>query len=175
MAKDECLIPEAKQELYRKLIATRPGVECKGAKSRYTSQNGHMFSFLTQEGKLALRLPEEARETLTQNDGARPCIQYGTLMKEYVLLPEALLERTADLAPWFQKSHEYVSSLKPKPTSRKKKTAKKTAKRKVKKKTKKAAKGKVKKAAATKKKAGAKTKKAVKKAAGQKKAAKKKR
>src|SRR5262245_42442244 len=41
---------------YEKLIATNPNVERKGATMPYTSLNGHMFSFLTKTGKLALRL-----------------------------------------------------------------------------------------------------------------------
>ena len=41
---------------YEKLIATNPNVERKGATMPYTSLNGHMFSFLTKTGTLALRL-----------------------------------------------------------------------------------------------------------------------
>ncbi len=50
-------VPSDKLALYEKLVATNPSVERKGAMVPYTSLNGHMFSYLTKEGKLALRLP----------------------------------------------------------------------------------------------------------------------
>ena len=46
-----------KLALYEKLVATNPKVERKGATVPYTSVNGHMFSYLSKEAKLALRLP----------------------------------------------------------------------------------------------------------------------
>ena len=53
--------PDDKVLLYEKLVATHPKVERKGATVPYTSLNGHMFSYLSKDGKLALRLPDEAR------------------------------------------------------------------------------------------------------------------
>ena len=44
-------------QLYERLVSTNPNVERKGASMPYTSLNGHMFSLLTKEGKLVLRLP----------------------------------------------------------------------------------------------------------------------
>ena len=52
-------IPADKLESYEKLVATNPEVKRKGAKTPYTSLNGHMFSFMTETGTLALRLPPE--------------------------------------------------------------------------------------------------------------------
>jgi hypothetical protein len=40
------------------------------------------------------------------------------VLTEYVAIPAALLARTAELAPWLAKSHDYTKSLKPKPTTR---------------------------------------------------------
>ncbi len=54
--------PQDKVELYEKLVATNPAIERKGATVPYTSLNGHMFSYLSKEGRLALRLPTDARE-----------------------------------------------------------------------------------------------------------------
>jgi hypothetical protein len=48
--------------LYDKLVQTIPELERKGAAIPYTSLNGHMFSYLSKEGKLALRLPKESIE-----------------------------------------------------------------------------------------------------------------
>jgi len=42
-------------------------------------------------------------------------------MKEFVLVPDSLLEDTDALAPWFAKSYDWVGTLKPKATKRKSK------------------------------------------------------
>src|SRR5687768_14140225 len=70
--------PADKLALYEKLVATQPGVERKGASMPYTSVNGHMFSFLTKEGKLALRLPAEERDAFLKRYKARLCEQHGS-------------------------------------------------------------------------------------------------
>ncbi|HXA49401.1 MAG TPA: hypothetical protein VNV86_03815 [Candidatus Acidoferrum sp.] len=54
-------------------MATNPDVERKGAAVPYTSVNGHMFSYLSKEGKLALRRPEEDREAFLKQYKARLC------------------------------------------------------------------------------------------------------
>jgi TfoX/Sxy family transcriptional regulator of competence genes len=108
-------------EWYERLVATSPAVERKGATMPYTSLNGHMFSFLTKTGKLALRLPTEQREAFLKKYKTKLCEQHGVVLKEYVEVPDALLEKTQELKPFFLISYEYVGSLKPKPTQRKKK------------------------------------------------------
>jgi hypothetical protein len=113
--------PADKLELYEKLVATNPSVERKGATVPYTSMNGHMFSYLSKEGKLALRLPPEAREAFLKKYGAKLCDAYGKVQPEYVEVPDSLLSSTRELKKFFDRSYEYVSSLKPKPTTRKKK------------------------------------------------------
>jgi TfoX/Sxy family transcriptional regulator of competence genes len=107
--------------LYEKLVATNPAVERKGDTMPYTSCNGHMFSLFTKEGQLALRLPEEEREAFLRKYKTKLCVQYNTVMKEYVIVPETLLKRTSELKKFFDLSLAHVSSLKPKPTTRKKK------------------------------------------------------
>ena len=54
-------------DLYDRLIATQPHVQRKGATMPYTSLNGHMFSFLTPDGRLALRLPSSERDAFWPN------------------------------------------------------------------------------------------------------------
>ena len=121
MSKRSAGIPADRLELYEKLVATQPTVERKGASMPYTSLNGHMFSFLTETGKLALRLPAEEREAFLKKYRTRLCEQHGSVLNEYVEAPDALLERTSELRQYFDLSHAYVATLKPKPTSRKKK------------------------------------------------------
>lgn len=113
--------------LYEKLVATNPRVERKGATMPYTSLNGHMFSLLTRDGYLALRLPEDERDAFIKKYKTKLCEQYGTVMKEYVEVPDSLLKKTAELSNYFALSYKYIESLKPKAT--KKTAAKQSSKR----------------------------------------------
>jgi hypothetical protein len=113
-------VPSEKLELYEKLVATNPSVERKGATVPYTSLNGHMFSYLSKEGKLALRLPGAEREAFLKKYKAKLCQAYGIVQPEYVEVPDSLLSSTRELKKFFDCSYAYVSSLKPKPTNRKK-------------------------------------------------------
>lgn len=103
---------------YEALVATRSGLERRGKTMPYTSINGHMFSFLTPDGVLALRLPAEQRDAFLDRYGTRLVEQHGALLKEYVAVPPDLLDRLEELRPWFDRSFEYASSLKPKKTTR---------------------------------------------------------
>lgn len=101
--------------LYEKLVAAFPQIERKGKTMPYTSLNGHMFSFLMKEGKLALRLPAGERESFIEKFNSELCVQYGAVMKEYVVVPEPLLQNTDELKEYFSQSYSYVSTLKTKP------------------------------------------------------------
>jgi hypothetical protein len=79
-----------------------------------------MFSFITEAGNLALRLPPGEREAFLARHSTALHEAHGTVMKEYVMVPDALFARTAELVPSFRASYAYVASLKPKPTTRKK-------------------------------------------------------
>jgi len=114
-------IPLEKLELYKKLVATNPSVELKGATVPYTSLNGHMFSYLSKAGKLELRLPAGEREAFLQKYKAKLCEAYGKVQPEYVEVPDSLLSSTRELKKFFDCSCAYVRSLHPKPTTRKKK------------------------------------------------------
>jgi hypothetical protein len=115
MTKAPSEIPADKLELYEKLVATLPGVPRKGATVPYTSVNGHMFSYLSKAGALALRLPAEARDAFLKKYKTTLCKQYGVVQKEYVEVPAALLKKTSELKAYFAMSFAYVSALKPKP------------------------------------------------------------
>jgi TfoX/Sxy family transcriptional regulator of competence genes len=119
MAKAEAEKYAENLALYEKLVATNPQVARKGATMPYTSLNGYMFSLLTKEGWLALRLPSDVREAFLKKYKTKLCVQYGTVMKEYVEVPDTLLKRTTELRKFFDLSYAYVTSLKPKATSRK--------------------------------------------------------
>ena len=108
-------------KLYEKLVATNPRVERKGATMPYTSLNGHMFSVLRKDNRVALRLPTEVRGAFLKKYKTTLSEQYGSVQPEYVVVPDALLAKTRELTPFFDASLAYVASLKPKPTTRKKK------------------------------------------------------
>ena len=114
----------ANLELYEKLVATNPKVQRKGATMPYTSVNGHMFSLFTKDAYLALRLPSDVQQAFLKKYKTKVTEQYGAVMKEYVDVPEALLKKTGELKKYFDLSFAYVSSLKPKPTSKNKATKK---------------------------------------------------
>lgn len=106
--------------LYDKLIQTDPSIERKGKTMPYTSVNGHMFSFLSKEGSMGLRLSEPDRVSFLEKFDSQLMVQHGRTMSEYVQVPSSLLEDTESLSQYLKLSFEYVSSLKPKPTKKKK-------------------------------------------------------
>lgn len=112
--------PPEKVVLYEKLMATIPGIERKGATMPYTSLNGNMFSFLDKFGVCGIRLPEKEREEFLKKYKVKLFETHGTVLKEYVTVPDELLEKTTHLKKWFAISLAYVKSLKPKATKMKK-------------------------------------------------------
>ncbi|MDH4279495.1 MAG: hypothetical protein OEW83_15600 [Acidimicrobiia bacterium] len=136
MAKPSYEGPAEALDRYEALVATNPAVERKGAKNPYTSRNGHMFSFLGPDGTMALRLPVDRYEEFLGTYDSGPVESYGAVMRGYVSVPADLLADTDALKPWFDAGHEWIGTLKPKPT---KKPAKKTAKKPAKKSPKKSA------------------------------------
>ena len=116
--KKESTIPASTIALYDKLISTIDGVERKGATVPYTSLNGHMFSYLSNDGALNLRLPKGAIEEFLTKYKTKLCGAYGVVQKEYAVVPDSLFKNTKELKKHFAESYKYVSSLKPKPTKK---------------------------------------------------------
>lgn len=112
--------PAERLERYESLVATQSDVDRKGVAMPYTSRNGHMFSFLTAGGAVAIRLPKaRLTEFLSLYDTEKP-EQHGTVMKEYATVPDDLLDDLEALRPWFQESYEWVGTLRPKKSRKKK-------------------------------------------------------
>jgi len=120
MSKEKVFPSDEKMALYDKLIATNPNIGRKGKTTPYTSANGYMFSYLAKSGVVAIRLPEEEREAFLRKYGATLDEQHGSVMKEFVRVPDELLQNTEELSVYLDLSLEYVKTLKPKPTKRKK-------------------------------------------------------
>lgn len=88
--------------------------------------NGHMFAGLHQENMI-LRLSDEDRARFLEFEGAGPFEPMpGRAMKEYVVVPPALIDSEESLEEWLKKAFAYAKSLPPKPP--KKKTLKGTGK-----------------------------------------------
>jgi len=105
-------------ELYRDLMQSSLNIEIKGKTLPYTSLNGHMFSFLSNEGSMGLRLSESDREEFIKAFGSKLMEQHGVVMKEYVEVPRTLLTEAENLKEYLLKSYQYVASLAPKPSRR---------------------------------------------------------
>ena len=110
--------PEREIALYEALIATHPEIDQKGKSSPYTSINGNMFTILSANGVLGMRLGVADREAFMETFGTGLYEAHGTVMKEYVAVPAELLAETEKLAPYLAKSYDYAKGLKPKPTTR---------------------------------------------------------
>ena len=115
------LIRDRKLELYQKLVATLPGAVLKGDTIPYTSLNGHMYSFLSKQDELSLRLPQDEIPKFLDKYKSRLAENYGVVQKEYVVVPDELLAKSSELKKYFQISLAYISSIKPKSTSKPKK------------------------------------------------------
>ncbi len=110
--------PEALARYHAVVEASSGDAAVKGAKNPYTSRNGHMFSFLTQDGVMALRLSDELGEEFQSEYESGPVMQYGSVMRGYVSVPDDLLADPAELTPWFERSWDWIGSLPPKPTKK---------------------------------------------------------
>ena len=99
-------------------VVEAAGEPVKGAKNPYTSRNGHMYSFLDQEGTMALRLSAELGDEFLSTYASGPVMQYGSVMRGYVSVPDDLLSDTQLLGGWFRKSLDWIGTLEPKPTKK---------------------------------------------------------
>ncbi len=106
--------------LFEKLVATNPDVKRKGDTNPYTSCNGHMFSHLAPPGTLALRLPPDEVEPFLKKYKTKLFEAYGVVKKDWVVVPDLLLRKTAELRTYFDLSYRYAKTLKPKVSTKKK-------------------------------------------------------
>lgn len=113
-------VPDEKLALYKQLIAAHPEIELRGGtKLPYTSHQGNMFSQLTKAGVVGLRLGKAEREAFMAEFDSELLVTYGTVMKEYVAVPDSLLRDTAGLLPYLELSYAYAKTLKPQKRKRK--------------------------------------------------------
>ena len=115
MTKTYAEVPQAIIDLYKRLIDTHPEVELKGGKKLpNTSLNGNMYSFVSKTGKVALWMGKADREAFIETYDSKLAENYGVVMKEYVEVPDDLLNNLEELAPYLALSHKYAQTLKQK-------------------------------------------------------------
>lgn len=105
---------EKNLERYDALVTMYPAIKRKGKTMPYTSDNGYMFSLLNKAGELGIRLPKADGKQFMETHNTTIFKSHGAVMKDYVLIPEHLLDDLNALLPYLKKGHEYVLSLPPK-------------------------------------------------------------
>ncbi|MEM9515179.1 MAG: TfoX/Sxy family protein [Actinomycetota bacterium] len=103
---------------YEAVVAGNPEVPRKGAQNPYTARDGNMFSFLTSDGTMALRIPPDRHDEFAAQYDTGPVEQYGATMRGYLSIPDELLRDTAALQPWFDATYDWIGTLPPKSTTR---------------------------------------------------------
>lgn len=74
--------------------------------------HGRTFALLSSVG-LALKLPPEAKADLLTEPGARP-LQFdegGVVFKQYVIVPDEIVNEPNKLSYWIEESTRYVATL----------------------------------------------------------------
>lgn len=72
--------------------------------------NGHMFTGL-HEDRWVIRLPDDARAELAAAGGAPFEPMPGRPMREYLVLPAAVLDNARELQTWLDRSLAYTETL----------------------------------------------------------------
>jgi hypothetical protein len=70
------------------------------------------------EGNLGLRLPLTERNEFINTNKTRLCEAHGTVLKEYVFVPQSLFAETEKIKAYFDISNAYAETLKPKPSKK---------------------------------------------------------
>jgi hypothetical protein len=123
-AKKKTSVPPDKLVLYEKLIESVPEIDSKSNfGSAYTAINGNMYSMISKYGVVGIRLPKDEHTAFLEKYNAEVfrADPAWPPNREYVAVPDDLLEDAEALKPYLEMSFEYVQTLKHKPTTRKKK------------------------------------------------------
>lgn len=107
-------------EIFQALVAEHEGLAVKGKATVYTAMNGNMFSFIDPNGLLAIRLSKQDKAAFEAEHGTGDVIQYNSVMRGYVPVPEAMLEDGEAMRALFAKSVANARALPAKPTTKKK-------------------------------------------------------
>ena len=90
-------------EAFDRLLSAHEFVR-KGKKMPYAAVNGNMFAFVDGDDVFCIRLGKEDLADFNAEFGTGPVLQYGSVMRGYTAVPEALLADGAALSVWFSKT-----------------------------------------------------------------------
>lgn len=112
---------EAKNELelYDQAVELVNGLERLGKTMPYTASNTHMFSIMTKDGRLGIRLSKESREVFNKDKEVKVFKNYGATMREYVEIPSKMLENSQMVADLLLEAWNYVNKLPPRKDKKK--------------------------------------------------------
>lgn len=99
---------------YDALVATNDKFERKGKTMPYTSANGYMFSLLNKDGELGIRLPKESQVAFREKFNTGEFRSHGAVMRDYVRVPNEIIDDINTLSPYLEESFQFVMSLPPK-------------------------------------------------------------
>ena len=114
-------VPPDRLRLYERVIASVEGLDAKSNfGALYTAVNGNMSTMISKHGVIGIRLPAAERAAfierydteLFRGDPAWPPA------REFVAVPDWLLDDLEALRPHLELAASYTRSLKPKPTKR---------------------------------------------------------
>ena len=109
----------ASKDDYAALADKHWSLPIQGKANPYTSMNGNMFSFLSKEGEICLRLSKDNQAAYWETHGGEPVTQYGSVMRGYVALSDTVLDDPDLSAKWFAQCLEDAKALPAKPTKKK--------------------------------------------------------
>ena len=99
---------------YDALVKLTENFDRKGKTVPYTSANGYMFSLLNKEGQFGIRLSKESQVTFKEKYTTSIYKSNGAVMKDYVLVPDLMLDQPQELIQYLEESFAFVMSLPPK-------------------------------------------------------------
>ena len=121
--------PQSLINLFKEAVPDRAGLERRkmfGYPAAFV--NGNMCMGLHQDDFI-VRLSQVDRDYIKDNHGAEPFApSNGRVMREYVSLPNDILDDADQLSDWIARSFDFVSAMPPKKKPRKASVKKKSAK-----------------------------------------------
>ena len=111
----------ARLAAFERLLAATPDLPRKGKANPYSSMNGNMVAFIGKDDTLALRLSKARRAAFLEEHPDSVVVSYNTVMKDYVGVPDSILEDHAALQSLWDEMVANARTLKPKPTTKSKK------------------------------------------------------
>ena len=103
---------------FEALLADTPDLPRKGKANPYSSMNGNMVAFIGKDDTFALRLPKARRAAFLEEHPDAVVVSYNTVMKDYVGVPDAVLEDPEAMQALWYEMVANARTLAPKPTKK---------------------------------------------------------